>query len=779
MGPRDHERALAALLELGGAVGLRCSADARITAASPSVVEVLGYRPELLENDHLGRLVCPQDLAELERALGEVAGHGTDTAVTLRLRDARGTDRWFHLVVQRIGHPDHPQLQLIASPGTSPGHDDRARRFGQLLTEQALQVINAPVGSLDAALDELLAAVGRLTQVDRVSVVAYDLTAWTLTVTHEWCAPGTVPVREQERGIPLTGLEQLLDTHRSGAAYEVASVEALPSDHPLRGALERQGVRSLTTLPLRDADGCRGFVAFDVVHGRTVLGDDDRSALRLLAELVTNALARRDREQELVDSRRLLAMTGRTARLGGWSWEVDTDRITWTPELRELLGGPEAEPRSFEALLELLSPPMRRQLADAVATALVDGQPWEHDLKVATYDGRTRWIRNVGRCEQDPTGRVVRLWGAVLDVTEQLDAAERTARLAERLTATMQSVADGILLIDPDGVIGFANRRAGELLARDPTGATLDAALPGPGGQRLQAACEAAQHDDEARTTLVRFGEQGGWLEVHLYPSSEGTAVYLRDVTLRVEREQRQQAQLASERATAERLRQLDDIRSALLTAISHELRTPVTVIQGMAATLRGRRNELTQAVRHDLEDALATHADSLAELLDDLLDLDRLSRGQGEAQREVVDLGPLLAELIAGSETVDRTQLVVTAPVRVAVDPVLVRQQVRHLLSNAAKYAPDGPVEVTLSRLAGGGARIEVRDHGPGIPVEAHEQVFEPFVRLDTSHPQPGTGVGLSLVARFAELHGGRARVEQPEGGGTRMVVELPDAAG
>jgi signal transduction histidine kinase len=105
-------------------------------------------------------------------------------------------------------------------------------------------------------------------------------------------------------------------------------------------------------------------------------------------------------------------------------------------------------------------------------------------------------------------------------------------------------------------------------------------------------------------------------------------------------------------------------------------------------------------------------------------------------------------------------------------VDPVQVSHLLSNLLSNAAKYAPDGPVRVRLHEHGSGRVRLEVEDHGPGIPPAARQRAFDPFVRLDEDHPQPGTGVGLALVAEFSRLHDGRAWIADAPG--CRVVVEL-----
>ncbi|HEX9767107.1 MAG TPA: sensor histidine kinase, partial [Nitriliruptorales bacterium] len=153
-----------------------------------------------------------------------------------------------------------------------------------------------------------------------------------------------------------------------------------------------------------------------------------------------------------------------------------------------------------------------------------------------------------------------------------------------------------------------------------------------------------------------------------------------------------------------------------------------------------------------------------------------RLSRGTFEPNRRPVDLVALTREVVELVRTEDRTIHLPDTSVTANVDPALVARVIENLLANAAKYTPAGtPIWVDAQRHDGG-ALLIVEDAGPGIPPESRAAVFEPFHRLDPDHPSPGAGLGLTLVAEFARLHGGLAGVGDRGGGGTRFEVWLPD---
>ncbi len=242
---------------------------------------------------------------------------------------------------------------------------------------------------------------------------------------------------------------------------------------------------------------------------------------------------------------------------------------------------------------------------------------------------------------------------------------------------------------------------------------------------------------------------------------------------------------IASERDAVLALRSLDDLRSTFLSAVSHELRTPLTSILGFALTMQDHSDELSPATRVML-DQVVNESRHLERLLEDLLDIERMGRGSVSIQRREIDVARSARQVAETIERrmgrhidVDGGDLEVTG----MVDPGKFERIVDNLVGNAVKYSPEQTtISVRVSR-EGAGVLMIVDDEGPGIPEELRDVIFQPFERgqLTSSH-QPGTGIGLSLVDRFARLHGGRAWVESRNGSGAgtksgaSFRVYLPD---
>ncbi len=222
--------------------------------------------------------------------------------------------------------------------------------------------------------------------------------------------------------------------------------------------------------------------------------------------------------------------------------------------------------------------------------------------------------------------------------------------------------------------------------------------------------------------------------------------------------------------------RRVEQVQENILSSVSHELRTPLTAILGFAVTLKERWPTLTDEGREHMISLVAAQAERLERLLTDLLDVDRLRHGRLRAETEPTDLGALVHGVVAG-RLAPRDVEVHGDGVMAEVDPAKVERIVDNLLANAERHTPDGtPIEVWVEPN-GKGVLLRVDDRGPGVPDVEKGAIFEAFTR-GREVEAPGVGVGLSLVAQFAALHGGRAWVEDREGGGASFRVLLPGAA-
>lgn len=274
----------------------------------------------------------------------------------------------------------------------------------------------------------------------------------------------------------------------------------------------------------------------------------------------------------------------------------------------------------------------------------------------------------------------------------------------------------------------------------------------------------------EVSTSLITFGGRELVLGID------------RDITERRNAERALRRALESERRSVDRLREVDEMKNAFLTAVSHDLRTPLTALLGSSLTLERLRPTLSNEDQDQLIHAISHNAHRLQRMLEDLLDLDRLTRGVLEPVRAPTDVSPLIRRLIEDSGIQEGHEVHIDIePLVVDIDGPKVERIVDNLLVNAHRHAGPGTAIWVAAHRVVGGILLIVEDAGPGVPEESRAQVFEPFKQLGPSSHSPGVGIGLALVARFAKLHGGRAWVEERIGGGAsfRVFLAVPEEQG
>ena len=230
------------------------------------------------------------------------------------------------------------------------------------------------------------------------------------------------------------------------------------------------------------------------------------------------------------------------------------------------------------------------------------------------------------------------------------------------------------------------------------------------------------------------------------------------------------------EHEAVEELRALDEMKNTFLSALSHELRTPVTAILGLARTIEHDFERLEPADVKEFMRRIASKASKLDRLLNDLLDLDRLRHGMLAPERRLGNIADLVRHVADELDAPERPRVTLDCEdVLVAVDQTQAERIIENLIVNALTHTPPGSPVWVSTRAEDGGVLLTVEDAGPGIPPELRTTIFEPFKQAGISTYAPGVGIGLSLVARFADIHGGRAWVEDRDGGGARFRVFLP----
>jgi PAS domain S-box-containing protein len=430
----------------------------------------------------------------------------------------------------------------------------------------------------------------------------------------------------------------------------------------------------------------------------------------------------------------------------------------------------------FETQQELLSAPME-QLVGPYELLAPDGSPFPVEqlpgrLALTGVDseqllryrvratGEVRWAVVRGTAVHGEDGAVAYAINVFHDVTDRQQAEER-----QHAALALEYVADGVFLLDAEGVIRFWNPAAEAI-----TGLRVGDVVGRPAAEAIQgwetiAERVAAGADGRPESVPLELDGREVWLSIGAVRFGEGAVFAFRDLT--------------EERG-------LEQLKADFVSTVSHELRTPLAAIYGASRTLLRGDIELEEEQRGTLLEVIGHEADRLARTVNDILWASRLDSGSLRISVESCDASVLVCEVVEAARThlPDQITLAVwdTEPLpRISGDPDKVRQVVANLIDNAAKYSPDGGViEVRLKR-EGTVVRFSVCDEGLGIPIAEQRRIFEKFYRVDPnlSRGIGGTGLGLYICRELLRRMDGHIWVESREGKGSTFSFDLPVAAG
>ncbi|HWN73750.1 MAG TPA: ATP-binding protein [Solirubrobacterales bacterium] len=252
---------------------------------------------------------------------------------------------------------------------------------------------------------------------------------------------------------------------------------------------------------------------------------------------------------------------------------------------------------------------------------------------------------------------------------------------------------------------------------------------------------------------------------------AERRRVEAEQMLVRLRELQAERDRMEGEAIEAGALRRSDELKTALLRSVSHDLRTPLTSIIAAGTALDSPT--LTEDERHELSGAVVEEGERLSRLVENLLDVSRLESGSAQPRLEPIDLAGVLEaarESLGGDATAVKLGIDAEIPALLA-DPVQLERAFANLLANAVRHGGRHPVLVR-SREVGGRLVVRVVDQGPGIPEPERERIFEPFYRREGGG---GSGLGLSIARGFVEANGGEIAVESVPGQGSTFVVSFP----
>jgi|GEM_PF-808543 len=650
----------------------------------------------------------------------------------------------------------------------------RQERILRTVAEIAGRLLEAP--SCTECAPEILQKLGQAAHVSRVYIFENHVSETGALLTSqrcEWVAEGISPQIEnpelQNFDYVANGFARWVELLSRGEPVVGLVRDFPPSEQPF---LSAQQIKSILCVPIFAGGAWWGFIGFDECVSERRWSEAEIDALKTAANIIGVAISRAEAQAHLQASEQRYRSLFESVPIGLYRS---------TPEGRIV--------DANDAFVQMLGYPSREKLLETPAQALffdpAERRRWQAEMdakgivrdfitQLKRFDGTPIWVVDQARSIRDSQGTILYYDGSLVDITEQKQMEDQLRTSEARYRDLFENANDGIYILDRAGRIVSFNRKAEEITGysfEEVRGQSYTLFVP-PGPERKKARRAFLKNmrgqPDKTELTILRKDGREIILELSTRPIWQGGQIVGiqgigRDITERKE---------------------LEKLKSDFISTVSHELRTPLTSIKGYVdLVLAGDVGPLTPEQKEFLT-IVSQNTTRLTELINDLLEIERLESGKIEFEFAELDLAEIL-DNVARSLQVSAEQkgleflTEIPSGLRVRGDRDRLAQVFLNLLSNAIKYTPAGTVELRAHQ-EDDTVVVEVRDTGIGISESDLQKLFQKFFRSDNPYVRKagGTGLGLSIAKAIVERHGGSITVTSELGQGSTFTVRLPALA-
>lgn len=641
---------------------------------------------------------------------------------------------------------------------------------------------------VDPAISRALGRIGSFVGLDAAQVILQGSDRVNARSAYEWVAPQLESRAGNLPSIATGAFPWWRDKLLNRQSIVVWHLDDLPSDAEAeKKLLDAEHVRSVIAEPLAQGKTVMGFLSFQTIERERNWTEDDISLIRTVARLISNALARKAAEESLRKSEGMLGSAERQAHLGSWELDLTSNQLIWSEELYRIFGldRPEFSP-TLDSVLDRVHPEDRDRVRSHFRNATRSGGI---DYRIIRPDGNVRTLQGTKNTIIDKARPEMRVVGSALDITEIRQAAQTIQRLSRQNQLILESAAEGIYGMDPDGVATLVNPAAARIL-----GWTANELV----GKRIHDVIHYAHMDGtpfpwneclaySALTTGITATRED------IFWRKDGTSVQVEFTTTPITDQQ-------GHRLGA--VQTFRDIEQRKLLEKQLEQATRLSSLGRLAATIAHEFNNVLMGIQpfNELIRKLAT-ADPRVQKATEQIGRS-IQRGKGVTQEilrftrpaqpnmQRIELEEWLNDFAGEMRGVlgDKIQLLFNVPAEKLVlrgDPLQLMQVFSNLVLNARDVLPNGGTITLIAEPPSNRGvypfgivpspqnyvHFAVNDTGPGMSGETMTKIFEPLFTTKRT----GTGLGLAVTHQIVQRHGGFIFVESELGKGSTFHVFLP----
>jgi PAS domain S-box-containing protein len=476
-------------------------------------------------------------------------------------------------------------------------------------------------------------------------------------------------------------------------------------------------------------------------------------------------------EAALRESRERLVLAQQVGKIGTYEWNIQTGELIWTAEMETLYGlTPGSFEGSYEHWLKRIHPEDRTDANLATQRTIIQGIDLNAELRIMLPDGKIRWVAAKAKMFSE-LGQPERLIGVNMDITEHKEVQQELQQTLKTLSTLIQASPLPIVVIQPNMTVQLWNLAAEQLFGWSAT-EVLGKPIPIIPQDKQDQFCQAIE--------ALAKGKVFTGVETYRCKRDASTVVVsISTAPLYDEENNFHWVLLIFQDITEQQA--IEQMKNEFISIVSHELRTPLTAIQGFLGLLNtGIYDDKPEKAKRMIGQAL-TNSDRLVRLVNDILDLERLSSRRVKLAREACNAADLMQRAVEGVQSIALAAAITIyinpTTAYVWADPDLIIQTLTNLLSNAIKFSGRDTVITLSAQTQGDWVVFAVQDQGRGIPADKIEIIFERFGQVDVSDSRAkgGTGLGLAICRSIIQKHDGSIWANSTLGKGSTFYFTLP----